>query len=188
MRYILASGACTWYTSFIESQGQLTVYLQERILFMKISIPGYRELNILNLILDYNGTIAVDGAIPDDVKTALIRLSEQFSIYVLTADTHGTARAMCQGLPLKIMTFPGDSAMDSKLSIVRSLGPSSCAAIGNGRNDCLMCKESALSIAVMGEEGACSALVGSADICTRSILDALSLLEKPGRLIATLRG
>lgn len=155
---------------------------------MKITIPGYKELDLEYLVLDYNGTIALDGAIPEEVKDALRRLSDCFSIYVLTADTHGTARTMCEGLPLKIMTFPSDTAMESKLSIVRSLGPDRCAAVGNGRNDCLMCKESALSIAVMAEEGACSALIASTDICTRSILDALSLLEKPKRLIATLRG
>lgn len=156
--------------------------------FMNISIPGYKELRLSFLVLDYNGTIALDGTIPQEVKAALIRLSGALTIYVLTADTHGTARAMCEGLPLTVLTFPDGSAMDSKLDIVRSLGPEACVSIGNGRNDCLMCRESALSIAVLGEEGACSSLISSADICTRSILDALSLLEKPKRLIATLRG
>lgn len=155
---------------------------------MHISIPGYKELELQNLILDYNGTIAVDGAIPQDVKEALIRLSSDFSIYVLTADTHGTAKAMCEGLPLKIMTFPSDTAMDSKLEIVTSLGTASCVAVGNGRNDCKMCSACALSVAVIGVEGAYSGLVSSADICVTSILDALALLEKPKRLVATLRG
>lgn len=155
---------------------------------MTITIPGYKELNLTYLVLDYNGTIAVDGTIPQEVKNAISRLSKDLTIYVLTADTHGTARAMCEGLPLTIMTFPSDTAMHSKLEIVRSLGAGHCVSIGNGRNDCLMCKESALSVAVMGEEGACSTLIASTDICTGSILDALSLLEKPKRLIATLRG
>lgn len=155
---------------------------------MKISIPGYKYLDLSCLVLDYNGTIALDGVISEEVKAAICRLAHDFSIYVLTADTHGTAKAMCEGLPLTIMTFPGNDAMESKLSIVRSLGADRCVAVGNGRNDCLMCKESALSIAVMAEEGACSALLSSTDICTRSILDALALLEKPKRLIATLRG
>lgn len=155
---------------------------------MKISIPGYKELNVCNLILDYNGTIAKDGAIPQDVKDAIIRLSEEFSIYVLTADTHGTAKAMCEGLPLTIMTFPSDTAMESKLKIVNELGADTCVTIGNGRNDCKMCENGALSIAVIGEEGACSALLNATDVCTTSILDALALLEMPKRLIATLRG
>lgn len=155
---------------------------------MKIFIPGYKELELKNLILDYNGTIALDGQIPDEVKAALIRLSEEFSIYVLTADTHGTAHAMCEGLPLNIRTFPGSAATAEKLAIVNALGAHTCAAIGNGRNDCDMCAASALSIAVIGEEGAYTGLLSAADVCTRSILEALTLLEKPKRLIATLRG
>ena len=155
---------------------------------LNITIPGYKELNLKYLVLDYNGTIAVDGEIPKEVKDALCRLSEQFSIYVLTADTHGTAKAMCEGLPLTIMTFPSDTAMDSKLEIVGTLGAESCVAVGNGRNDCKMCKASALSIAILGDEGMYSGLLDAADVCTRSILDALALLEKPKRLIATLRG
>ena len=78
--------------------------------------------------------------------------------------------------------------MDSKLAIVRSLGPERCVSIGNGRNDCLMCKESALSISVIGAEGAYSKLLSCTDLCTTSILDALALLEKPKRLVADLRG
>ena len=111
---------------------------------MNIQIPGYKTLDLSFLVLDYNGTIAVDGQIPPEVREALVRLSKDLQIHVLTADTHGTARAMCQGLPLTIQTFPAGSAMDSKLAIVRSLGPERCVSIGNGRNDCLMCKESAL--------------------------------------------
>lgn len=155
---------------------------------MKIDIPGYRELELSCLVLDYNGTIALDGTIAPETKEAICRLSHTYSIYVLTADTHGTAASNCCGLPLTIRTFPKGSAMEAKLDIIRSLGADRCVAIGNGRNDCLMCKESALSIAVMAEEGACSALIAATDICTRSILDALALLEKPKRLIATLRG
>ena len=155
---------------------------------MNIQIPGYKTLDLSFLVLDYNGTIAVDGQIPPEVREALVRLSKDFQIHVLTADTHGTARAMCQGLPLTIQTFPAGSAMDSKLAIVLSLGPERCVSIGNGRNDCLMCKESALSISVIGEEGAYSKLLSCTDLCTTSILDALALLEKPKRLVADLRG
>ena len=86
---------------------------------MNIQIPGYKTLDLSFLVLDYNGTIAVDGQIPLEVREALVRLSKDFQIHVLTADTHGTARAMCQGLPLTIQTFPAGSAMDSKLAIDR---------------------------------------------------------------------
>lgn len=155
---------------------------------MDIVIPGYKNLHLENLVLDYNGTIALDGVLLPEVQEALIRLSEHLSVYVLTADTHGTAKVMCEGLPAAIMTFPGDSAMESKLEIVKKLGAETCVSVGNGRNDCKMCQASALSIAVIGKEGMYSGLISSADVCAASILDALSLLENPKRLIATLRG
>lgn len=155
---------------------------------MKIEIPGFKVLNIKYLVLDYNGTIALDGCIADAVKERLKNLSKELEIYVLTADTHGTAASMCEGLPVTIMTFPGDAAMYEKVRILKELGEEQCAAVGNGRNDVLMCREAALSIAVMGEEGAYGKLLAETDVCVTSILDGLDLLENPKRLIATLRG
>lgn len=155
---------------------------------MRIDIPDYKTLELRYLVLDYNGTIAVDGVIPDAVKERLVKLSKELEIYVLTADTHGTARQMCEGLPLKIHTFPTSGALKEKLAVVEELGADRCAAIGNGRNDKLMCRASALSIAVMEREGMCGGLPGEADVCVRSIEDALDLLIYKKRLIATLRG
>lgn len=155
---------------------------------MRIEIPDYKALELKYLVLDYNGTIALDGEIPDGVKSRLHKLSEELEIYVLTADTHGTARQMCEGLPLEIHTFPTNGALEEKLEVVEKLGAEQCAAIGNGRNDKLMCRASALAIAVMEREGMCGRLLGEADVCTRSIEDALDLLIYPKRLIATLRG
>ena len=68
---------------------------------MRIEIPGYKTMDLKYLILDYNGTIAKDGIIPESVKERLKKLSGIYEIYVLTADTHGTARKICEGLPLK---------------------------------------------------------------------------------------
>ena len=155
---------------------------------MKVDIPGYKILNLEYLLLDYNGTIAVDREIPAAVKEKLLSLSKTFKIYVLTADTHGTAAQRCADLPVEIKTFPNGTAMQSKLAIAKSLGLEKCAAVGNGRNDCLMCKECVLSIAIAGREGASGRLISQADVCVTSIVDGLELLEKPKRLIATLRG
>jgi soluble P-type ATPase len=44
-----------------------------------------------------------------------------------------------------------------------------------------------LSVAVIEREGTYAGLIASADVLTTSILDALDLLLKPGRLKATLR-
>ena len=155
---------------------------------MKIDIPGYRTLDLRYLLLHYNGTLAVDGRILDPVRQRLHELSRHLQIQVLTADTHGTARENCQGLPLQIRTFPGDNGRAEKLKIVDSLGREHCAAIGNGRNDTWMLKASALSIAVMEREGMYGRLFADADVCVHSIAAALDLLCCPKRLIATLRG
>ncbi len=47
---------------------------------MKIEIPGYRELNITSLLLDYNGTIAVDGVIRREVRERIGKLAKQLDI------------------------------------------------------------------------------------------------------------
>ena len=89
---------------------------------MRIEIPGYKTMDLKYLILDYNGTIAKDGIIPESVKERLKKLSGIYEIYVLTADTHGTARKICEGLPLKIQTFPGNAAAEEKRKIIEQLG------------------------------------------------------------------
>ena len=78
--------------------------------------------------------------------------------------------------------------MLSKLEILDILDRTHCCAIGNGRNDVLMCASSELSICIMGEEGCYSHLINETHITVKSIENALELLLKPKRLIATLRG
>ena len=155
---------------------------------MHIEIPGYVTYDLKYLLLDYNGTIALDGKMSDCVKDFIRKISDDLEIFILTADTHGTAAAECEGLPVTLKTFPTATAMDSKLEILNSLGAENCCAIGNGRNDQLMCRESALSIAVIGEEGCYSKLITQTNITVKKIEDGLELLMKPKRLIATLRG
>lgn len=155
---------------------------------MKIEIPGYGELNLSHLLLDYNGTIATDGMIPDSVKERLEQLSKELDIYVLTADTHGTAAKQCEGLNVTLKTFPVGNAADHKVAVARELGGKECVCLGNGRNDILMFQESALSIAIMDTEGMYAGLLREADICVSSIEDGLDLLLYPKRIIADMRG
>ena len=155
---------------------------------MRIDIPGYKELNITTLLLDYNGTIATDGIIPETVKTRLHNLSKDFDIYVLTADTHGTARKQCEDIPVTVHTFPVGNAADYKEEIINKIGGDKCVTLGNGRNDMKMFRKAALSIAIMDTEGMCAKLLLESDICVTSIEDGLDLLLNPKRIIADLRG
>ncbi|OPZ75388.1 MAG: hypothetical protein BWY80_00175 [Firmicutes bacterium ADurb.Bin456] len=70
---------------------------------------------------------------------------------------------------------------------VRTLGPESVIAMGNGTNDALMLERSALGIAVVGPEGASTAALQKADLVVASIISGLDLLLNPKRLVATLR-
>lgn len=155
---------------------------------MKIVIPEYKTLNLTKLYLDFNGTIAVDGIIPESIRQKLVELSKEFQIYILTADTHGTAKEQCEGLPVILQTFPTGAARTYKKELVKVDGPRHCVAIGNGRNDELMLRTAGLSIAIMDKEGVYGRLVNAADICVRSMDEGLDLLLHKERIIADLRG
>jgi len=76
----------------------------------------------------------------------------------------------------------------NKDAIVEELGGRSCIAIGNGFNDGLMFEKSALGIIVLGNEGCSTKSLMKAEIMCKSIEDALDLILKKDRLVATLRG
>lgn len=156
---------------------------------IELQIPGWGHLEIQNLVLDFNGTLATDGALIEGVAQQLCRLHEQgVNIYVITADTNGTVRKECEGLPVEVLVYDSATVAINKMELVCQLGADRTASIGNGRNDRKMFSASALSIAVLGEEGACVQSLLRADILVTSITQALELLLSPHRLKATLRG
>ena len=153
---------------------------------IKIQIPGREELVLHHLVLDYNGTIAEDGNIIEGIRPRLAELSKELSIYVITADTHGTAAKKCEGLPLQVLTFPTTEVGKIKAEEVTKL-EGGVITIGNGFNDIQMSDAADLSICVIGKEGCCGALLAHSDVVVTSVEDALDLLLKTGRLRATLR-
>ena len=153
---------------------------------LKINIPGREELVLNHLILDYNGTIAEDGEIIESIRPRLAELSKDLSIYVITADTNGTAAKKCEDLPLQVLTFPTTQVGDIKARETKKL-EGGVITIGNGFNDIQMSDVADLSICVIGREGCCGTLVAHTDIVVTSIDDALDLLLKTGRIRATLR-
>lgn len=154
---------------------------------MEIEIPGREKLlRLRSLVLDYNGTIALDGRILPEAAEGIRALSGFLDIYVLTADTHGTAAQACEDLPVTLRTFPREGAGAFKADIVRELGEGVCA-VGNGFNDIQMMDAAEFRIAVLDREGVCAALISHADILVRSGGDASGLLRHPARLTATMR-
>lgn len=153
---------------------------------LTVDIPGRDVLPLSHLVLDYNGTIAIDGEILDAVRLRLEALAKDLTLWVITADTHGTAAEKCKGLPVQVRTFPTTQVGEIKADCCKQL-KGGVVCVGNGFNDIPMAEVCDLSIAVVGPEGCCGALLARCDVVVTSIEDALDLLLLPNRLRATLR-
>jgi soluble P-type ATPase len=153
---------------------------------IRIEIPGWGNMDVENMILDLNGTIATDGKIPPEVKEKINSLSKRIKIYVLTADTQGTAGEEVRGMSVELIKIPGETSKSGKPEFLNTLTPETTVAIGNGSNDQLLLKEAGLGIAVLGDEGLSVPALTNADILVKNISHALDLFLKPKRLVATL--
>lgn len=140
-----------------------------------------------HLVLDYNGTLAIDGTMIPGVKELLNSLGTVLEIHIITADTFGSIAGNIADIRCTLDIIARDSQQEQKSEFIESLGKNSVIAIGNGVNDALMLKKAALSIAVIQKEGASPKTIENADVICTSILDALELLKNPLRLNATLR-
>ncbi len=153
-----------------------------------IVVPGFKPLILHHLVLDYNGTLAVDGLLLPGVEEALNELSRHLAIRVLTADTFGLAQTQLKNVKATLAILEAGEQAEIKRQMVRALDAAHVVAIGNGRNDRLMLAEADLGIAVIQAEGASREAVLAAHLVCPTILDALALLRNPKRLVATLRG
>ena len=150
-------------------------------------IPGYKDIEVRHLVLDYNGTLALDGVLIPGVADRLKELSKSIKIHILTADTFGSVGKQTSAIPCKVAVLPEPDQDIGKFNYVTKLNPEFTVAIGNGRNDQLMLKAALLGIATIQGEGAAVETLSSADLVVNDILAALDLLLNPLRLIATLR-
>jgi soluble P-type ATPase len=154
---------------------------------LELRIPGFGWLRIRHVVLDYNGTIAVDGNLLGGVKPRIAALAKKVRVHVLTADTFGGVRAALRGVNCEVVVLGPTGQARAKAGYVRTLGAARTACIGNGRNDRLMLRSAALGIAVLQDEGIAAETLRAADVVTRDARDALDLLLDPLRLVATLR-
>jgi P-type E1-E2 ATPase len=154
---------------------------------IELTIPGRGDIQIRHLVMDVNGTLAVDGILAEGISRQITTLRDRVEIHLLTADTHGKQKIIDQALNLQAIRIqPGDEAAQ-KADYVRKLGSQRVVAIGQGANDSLMLKEAAIGICVMSAEGLSVETLFTADLLMPNISAALELFEKPLRLIASLR-
>ncbi len=93
-----------------------------------LDIPGRKKMCIKHLVLDYNGTIALDGKLLPGVQELIAALALRFEIHVLTADMHQSCGRELSGLPVKISVIAGSPEDAAKLAYVRTLGAGHASA------------------------------------------------------------
>jgi P-type E1-E2 ATPase len=154
---------------------------------VELNIPGRNTLKLEHLVCDVNGTLAVDGILLDGVAAGIDALRDRLDVHLLTADTHRKQSVIDNELKLKAVRIkPGNEAFQ-KAAYINVLGPEKVVAIGQGANDAEMLRLAAIGICVLSPEGAAVGTLQAADLVVPNIQMALELLEKPLRLIASLR-
>jgi P-type E1-E2 ATPase len=154
---------------------------------IELTIPGRGPLRIEHLVTDVNGTLALDGILIEGLAKRINSLRDRLEIHMLTANTNGRQAAIDEQLKLKATHVqPGNEGL-TKVEFVRKLGAERVVAIGQGANDAGMLKAAALGICVMSQEGVAVETLLSADLLLPDIFAALDLLDKPLRIIASLR-
>ncbi|HKJ41981.1 MAG TPA: hypothetical protein VKA27_07790, partial [Sunxiuqinia sp.] len=89
---------------------------------INIDTPGYKTIEIEHLVLDYNGTLAVDGKLIDGVKPLLNQLSDHLTIHVLTADTFGSSASELAGVNCSLKISEATAQDQQKEEVVQHLG------------------------------------------------------------------
>lgn len=154
---------------------------------INVSIPGWGELSIEYLVVDFNGTAGYEGKLKKGVKEAMERISRYLKVFVITSDTYESADMELTATSFTVVKVSKVDSGTDKARVVRELGPEKVAAIGNGANDAEMLKEAALGIGIIGEEGCATALLKEADLVVKDIMDAFGMILRPERIVATLR-
>ena len=154
---------------------------------IELNIPGRGTLQLEHLVSDVNGTLAIDGQLQEGLAKALKQLGDRLKIHLLTADTHGRQYIIDEQVGVRgVRVQPGNEA-EQKAAYVRRLGVEHVVAVGQGANDAAMLKTAALGICVLSAEGSALETLLAADLVVSDIFTAISLLEKPLRIVASLR-
>lgn len=150
-------------------------------------IPGRAPIDIKNVVFDYNGTLAIDGQLIEGVDKRINDLAGDIHFHVITADTYGSVEKELSGVNCSVAKIPKEQQDIGKLDYLLKLGKEKTLCVGNGRNDKLMLKESAIGIALIQDEGVCVESLLAADIACKSIMDVFAYFKIPNRMKATLR-
>jgi len=148
--------------------------------------PGQEPLRIEYILIDFEGTLAVDRRVHPKAKDKMNLLSRRTKIYVLAQGQDQVAKEVLKKVTAEVVHLKEGESSLGKLSLLNELGPQRTVAIGNGLDDVAMVENAGLGICVISREGTASEMVEKADLVVANILDALDFLLKPMRQQATL--
>ena len=151
-----------------------------------IERPGLTPLEIEFILLDFDGTLAIDRRVHPKAKDKINLLSKRSKIYVLTMQKKELIEERLRKVKAQIVYLEEGDSSRRKLDLLRQLGPTRCVAIGNGVDDAAMIHEAGFGICIIGKEGSSGEAMKNADLVFTDILDALDFLLKPLRQKATL--
>mgnify|MGYP000975985447 CR=1 FL=1 len=154
---------------------------------IELNIPGRGLIQLEHLVSDVNGTLALDGILIEGVPKNLRQLRDRLEIHLLTADTHGRQEIMDTQLGFQAIRIQSGNESIQKADYVKKLGAQNVVAIGQGANDAEMLGSAAIGICILSKEGTAAESLLACDILVPDIFAAFELLEKPLRMVATLR-
>ncbi len=104
---------------------------------IEVKIPGRGELQLEYLVCDVNGTLAVDGILPDGLSDSFSALRGRLDVHLLTADTHGRQNMIDRLLCVKAIRIKSGQEAQQKaeswpqmwLSLIFLLHLNSCISL-----------------------------------------------------------
>ncbi len=152
---------------------------------MEYKVPHGETFEIDTIVLDLNGTLSVNGKIPEGVKKRIDKLiGLDFKIILFTGNKRGTADELCKDIGIEYKVT--QTGKEKEVEMLK-LDTKKCAAIGNARIDIGAFKHAKLSILTLQAEGIHAKSISYVDVIVPSILDALDLFINKDSLCATLR-
>ena len=152
---------------------------------MLINSPNNEIIDIENIILDLNGTLANYGIVSSKTKSLIKKLKElNYRIILISGDIRGNASVIAKDLDIELLLADNSNL---KAQQIKKFDPQKTAAIGNARIDIGTFINAKISIATLQHEGIHTDIIKYVDIIVPSIEDALNLFIETKALEGTLR-
>jgi len=125
---------------------------------------GQEPLRIEYILIDFEGTLAVDRRVHPKAKDKMNLLSRRTKIYVLAQGQDQAVEEVLKKVKAEIVHLKEGESSQGKLNLLNKLGPQQTVAVGNGQDDVAMVEAAGLGICVISKEGTASETVEKADL------------------------